>query len=133
MIRRWRSVMSDEVLRLEGIGKTFNQGTALEARVLQDINLRLGRGELTALIGPSGSGKCPSRSLTCLPDVPTAGELFPQGRATRSSGDVARTRRRNESLGFVFQFRHLISAFSVLENVLMPLIIRSGRPSAEAV
>src|SRR5690606_1731224 len=73
MIRRWRSVMSDEVLRLEGIGKTFNQGTALEARVLQDINLRLGRGELTALIGPSGSGKSTLLNLIGLLDVPTAG------------------------------------------------------------
>ena len=125
--------MSEEVLHLEGIGKTFNQGTALEARVLQDINLRLGRGELTALIGPSGSGKTTLLNLIGLLDVPTAGELYLQGRPTRSSDDATRTRMRNESLGFVFQFHHLISAFSVLENVLMPLIIRSGRPSAEAV
>lgn len=121
--------MSDEVLRLERIGKTFNPGTPLEHAVLQDINLSLGQGELTALIGPSGSGKSTLLNLIGLLDVPTAGELYLLGRPTRGSDDTARTRLRNQALGFVFQFHHLISAFSVLENVLMPLIIRSGRPS----
>ena len=125
--------MSDEVLRLERIGKTFNQGTPLESTVLQDIDLRLGRGELTALIGPSGSGKSTLLNLIGLLDVPSAGELYLQGRPTRNSDDATRTHLRNQALGFVFQFHHLISAFSVLENVLMPLIIRSGKPSAEAV
>lgn len=125
--------MSDEVLRLQGIGKTFNQGTPLESTVLRDIDLRLGRGELTALIGPSGSGKSTLLNLIGLLDVPSAGELYLQGRPTRDSDDTTRTHLRNQALGFVFQFHHLISAFSVLENVLMPLIIRSGRPSADAV
>ena len=122
--------MSDEVLRLEHIGKTFNPGTPLENTVLQDIDLRLGRGELTALIGPSGSGKSTLLNLIGLLDVPTAGELYLLGQPTRDSDDATRTRLRNQALGFVFQFHHLISAFSVLENVLMPLIIRSGKPSA---
>ena len=125
--------MSDEVLRLERIGKTFNQGTPLESTVLQDIDLRLGRGELTALIGPSGSGKSTLLNLIGLLDVPSTGELYLQGQPTRNSDDATRTHLRNQTLGFVFQFHHLISAFSVLENVLMPLIIRSGKPSAEAV
>ena len=122
--------MSDEVLRLEQIGKTFNPGTPLENTVLQDIDLRLGRGELTALIGPSGSGKSTLLNLIGLLDVPTAGELYLLGQPTRDRADAPRTRLRNQALGFVFQFHHLISAFSVLENVLMPLIIRSGKPSA---
>ena len=122
--------MSDDVLRLEQIGKTFNPGTPLENAVLQDIDLRLGRGELTALIGPSGSGKSTLLNLIGLLDVPTAGELYLLGQPTRDSDDTTRTRLRNQALGFVFQFHHLISAFNVLENVLMPLIIRSGKPSA---
>lgn len=122
--------MSDDVLRLERIGKTFNPGTPLENTVLRDIDLRLGRGELTALIGPSGSGKSTLLNLIGLLDVPTAGELYLLGQPTRDSDDATRTRLRNQALGFVFQFHHLISAFSVLENVLMPLIIRSGKPSA---
>ena len=122
--------MSDDVLRLERIGKTFNPGTPLENTVLRDIDLRLGRGELTALSGPSGSGKSTLLNLIGLLDVPTAGELYLLGQPTRDSDDATRTRLRNQALGFVFQFHHLISAFSVLENVLMPLIIRSGKPSA---
>src|SRR5690554_6690845 len=133
MIRQWRSVMSDEVLRLERISKVFNPGTPLENTVLQDIDLRLGRGELTALIGPSGSGKSTLLNLIGLLDVPSTGELYLLGQPTRDSDDATRTHLRNQALGFVFQFHHLISAFSVLENVLMPLIIRSGKPSAEAV
>jgi len=125
--------MSDEVLRLDAIGKTFNPGTQLESTVLRDINLRLGRGELTALIGPSGSGKSTLLNLIGLLDVPSSGELYLQGQPTRNSDDQTRTRLRNQALGFVFQFHHLVSAFSVLENVLMPLIIRDGRPSAETV
>ena len=122
--------MSDEVLRLEQIGKTFDQGTPRENTVLHEIDLRLGRGELTALIGPSGSGKSTLLNLIGLLDVPTTGELYLLGQPTRDSDDATRTRLRNQALGFVFQFHHLISAFSVLENVLMPLIIRSGKPSA---
>lgn len=122
--------MSDEVLRLDAIGKTFHPGTPLEHRVLRDISLSLNQGELTALIGPSGSGKSTLLNLIGLLDVPTAGELYLLGQPTRDSDDTTRTHLRNQALGFVFQFHHLISAFSVLENVLMPLIIRSGRPSA---
>ncbi|MFA5676969.1 MAG: ABC transporter ATP-binding protein [Pseudomonas sp.] len=125
--------MSDQVLRLEGVGKTFNAGTPLETTVLRDIDLQLARGELTALIGPSGSGKSTLLNLIGLLDVPSVGELYLQGHATRHSDDPTRTRLRNQALGFVFQFHHLISAFSVLENVLMPLIIRSGRPTTEAI
>ncbi len=125
--------MSDEVLRLTGIGKTFNQGTPLESEVLHGIDMQLQRGELTALIGPSGSGKSTLLNLIGLLDVPTTGELYLLGQPTRESDDVTRTRLRNQAIGFVFQFHHLISAFSVLENVLMPLIIRSGKPSREAL
>lgn len=125
--------MSDEVLRLTGIGKTFNQGTPLETEVLHGIDMQLQRGELTALIGPSGSGKSTLLNLIGLLDVPTAGELYLLGEPTRESDDATRTRLRNQAIGFVFQFHHLISAFSVLENVLMPLIIRSGKPSRESL
>lgn len=124
--------MSDVVLQLTGIGKTFNQGTPLASEVLQGIDLQLRRGELTALIGPSGSGKSTLLNLIGLLDTPTAGELYLLGQPTRNSDDATRTQLRNQAIGFVFQFHHLISAFTVLENVLMPLIIRSGKPSRQA-
>ena len=123
------SATPNEVLRLQQVGKVFNPGTPLESEVLHRIDLRLCRGELTALIGPSGSGKSTLLNLIGLLDAPSAGELFLLGQPTRYSDDASRTRLRNRAIGFVFQFHHLISAFSVLENVLMPLMIRHGKPT----
>jgi len=123
------SPASSEVLRLQQVDKTFNAGTPLASQVLHDINLRLCRGELAALIGPSGSGKSTLLNIIGLLDTPSSGELYLLGRPTRDSDDATRTALRNQAIGFVFQFHHLISAFSVLENVLMPLMIRHGKPS----
>lgn len=120
----------EEVLRLEQVRKAFNLGTPLETEVLHGIDLQLCRGELTALIGPSGSGKSTLLNLIGLLDAPSSGELYLLGQPTRTSDDETRTRLRNQAIGFVFQFHHLISAFSVLENVLMPLMIRHGKPSS---
>ena len=121
---------SREILRLQGLGKVYNPGTPQESRVLQDIELTLRGGELCALIGPSGSGKSTLLNQIGLLDQPSSGELYLLGQATSRLDDAQRTRLRNQALGFVFQFHHLISAFSVLDNVLMPLMIRSGRPCA---
>ena len=118
-----------QILRLAGIGKVYNQGEALENRVLDDIDLRLEAGELCSLIGPSGSGKSTLLNLIGLLDTPSEGELYLLEQPTRQMDDAGRTELRNRAIGFVFQFHHLISAFSVLENVLMPLIIRNGKPS----
>ena len=120
---------SAEVLRLDQVRKAFNVGTPLETEVLHGIDLSLYRGELAALIGPSGSGKSTLLNLIGLLDAPSSGELYLLGQATRDSDDETRTHLRNQAIGFVFQFHHLISAFSVLENVLMPLMIRHGKPS----
>ncbi|HYQ37980.1 MAG TPA: ABC transporter ATP-binding protein [Pseudomonas sp.] len=124
-------VADQEVLRLAALCKAYNPGTPLEQEVLHGIDLRLTRGELTALIGPSGSGKSTLLNLIGLLDSPTAGELYLLGQPTRELDDAARTHLRNAAIGFVFQFHHLIPAFSVLDNVLMPLMIRHGKPSAE--
>ncbi len=125
--------MSEPILRLEGLRKAFNRGTPLENEVLHGIDLALSGGELTALIGPSGSGKSTLLNLIGLLDTPTAGELWLGGQPTRALDDAARTALRNRSLGFVFQFHHLIPAFNVLDNVLMPLMIRHGKPNAESL
>jgi lipoprotein-releasing system ATP-binding protein len=122
-----------EVLRLEGLRKVYNPGTPQELEVLHGLDMRLAGGELTALIGPSGSGKSTLLNVIGLLDSPSAGELYLLGRPTRTLDDESRTRLRNEAIGFVFQFHHLISAFSVLDNVLMPLMIRHGKPSTEDV
>ncbi len=120
---------AQEVLRLAGLRKSYNAGTALEVEVLHGIDFSLQRGELCALVGPSGSGKSTLLNLIGLLDAPSSGELFLAGQPTRTMDDVARSSLRNDGIGFVFQFHHLITAFTVLENVLMPLMIRNGRPT----
>lgn len=122
---------SADVLRLQGLRKSYNTGTPLESEILHGIDLRLQRGELAALVGPSGSGKSTLLNVIGLLDPPTAGELYLLGQPTRTMDDEHRTNLRNTSIGFVFQFHHLISAFTVLENVLMPLMLRYGKPRRE--
>jgi lipoprotein-releasing system ATP-binding protein len=119
---------SDEVLRLEGISKVYNVGTSIEVEVLHDINLVLRRDEFVALIGRSGSGKSTLLNIIGLLDRPTKGRLFIEGHETSTLDDTAITKLRGHSVGFVFQYHYLISAFTALENVMMPLLIESEFP-----
>jgi lipoprotein-releasing system ATP-binding protein len=119
---------SDEVLRLEGISKAYNVGTPIEVEVLHDINLILHRDEFVALIGRSGSGKSTLLNIIGLLDRPTKGRLFIEGHETSTLDDTAITKLRGHSVGFVFQYHYLISAFTALENVMMPLLIESEFP-----
>ena len=116
------------VLRLQAIRKSYNIGQPTETEVLHGIDMQVGRKEFTALIGPSGSGKSTLLNLIGLLDSPTSGELFLLGQPTRQMDDAARTALRGSSIGFVFQFHHLIQAFSALENVLLPLMLAHGKP-----
>lgn len=122
--------MSDPVLQLQQINKVFEPDTPRAVHVLHDISLELKPGELAALIGPSGSGKSTLLNLMGLLDTPSSGELLIQGQATAGLDDAGRTSLRAHHIGFVFQFHHLISAFSVLDNVLMPLMLQTGKPTA---
>ena len=124
------------VLQLDQLNKIFNPDTPLANHVLHDISLQVNRGELVALVGTSGSGKSTLLNVMGLLDVASAGELriqghLIQGQLSQRLSEQQRTQLRSESLGFVFQFHHLISAFSVLDNVLMPLMLRYGKPTAE--
>ena len=123
--------MSDPVLRLERLGKIFESGTPRAVEVLHDISFALQSGELVSLVGPSGSGKSTLLNLMGLLDTPSSGELFIRGKATSRLDDAERTALRSHHIGFVFQFHHLIGAFNVLDNVLMPLMLQQGRPTAE--
>ncbi len=125
--------MSDGVLRLEALRKSYNVGTPTEIEILHGIDLTIGRKDFAALIGPSGSGKSTLLNLIGLLDTPTEGELFLLDRPTRAMGDDERTALRGTTIGFVFQFHHLIQAFTALENVLMPLMVSRGKPNAEAM
>jgi lipoprotein-releasing system ATP-binding protein len=121
-----------EVLRLEALRKSYNIGQPNETEVLHGIDLGLGRQDFAALIGPSGSGKSTLLNILGLLDRPSAGELFLLNRATSTLDDAARTALRGEQIGFVFQFHHLITAFTALDNVLMPLMLMQGKPDRAA-
>lgn len=124
---------NDEVLRLVNLRKSYNVGEAIETEILHGIDLTLRRCDFAALIGPSGSGKSTLLNLIGLLDQPTSGELLVLGQATSALEDLRRTELRANAIGFVFQFHHLIEAFSALENVLMPLMLTNGKPDKRAL
>ena len=123
--------MSDisNIIQLTDVRKVYgNDGITTE--VLHGIDLTLQQGEFTALIGPSGSGKSTLLNIIGLLEQSTSGVIKVQGRETGTLSDDELTQLRGRSLGFVFQFHHLIPAFSALENVMMPLMLEAGRPLA---
>ncbi len=119
------------VLRLEKVCKSYNVDTPVEVEVLHDIDLSLEPGEFVALIGPSGSGKSTLLNIVGLLDRPTKGRLFIEGHETSTLGDAAITELRGHSIGFVFQYHYLISAFTALENVMMPLLVEHTFPTEQ--
>ncbi len=120
------------ILRLEGITKRYNIGTDVETEVLHGITLALQQAEFVALKGPSGSGKSTLLNIMGLLEPPTAGQLEIAGQPAQSLDDAGLTALRGATIGFVFQFHHLLPAFTALENVLLPFIIRHGTATPEA-
>ncbi len=120
---------SDVVVRLQGVRKAFNVGTDIETEVLHGIDLTLHRGDFCAVMGPSGSGKSTLLNIIGLLDRPTSGLLQMAGEETTLLGDQALTRLRGHHIGFVFQYHHLISAFTALENVMLPMLGAAGFPN----
>jgi lipoprotein-releasing system ATP-binding protein len=121
-----------ELVALTGLRKSYNVGRPNEAEVLHGLDLTLARGEFVALIGPSGSGKSTLLNLLGLLERPSAGRYRLLGDETSTLDEQALTLRRREALGFVFQFHHLLPAFSALENVTLPALMRHGRVDAAA-
>jgi lipoprotein-releasing system ATP-binding protein len=118
------------VLKLEVVSKTYNPGTPAEVEVLHQIDLTLQHGEFVALMGPSGSGKSTLLNIIGLLDRPSGGRLFIDGQNTSDLNDSELTKLRGHSIGFVFQSHFLISAFTALENVMMPMLVDQRFPNA---
>ncbi len=120
--------MGEALLVAEDLGKTY--GTEVQTVALQGVSFTLERGEFASIVGQSGSGKSTLLNLIGLLDTPTAGSVTLDGHDTRRLAGNDRARLRNELLGFVFQFHHLLPEFSVLENVVMPGLIGGGSAAA---
>ncbi len=123
--------MTHPIIELRNIRKTYNEGTPVAAEVLHGIDVAVSDGEFVCLIGPSGSGKSTLLNLIGLLEWPSSGSYHLKGRPIEQASDDERTRARLETLGFVFQFHHLLPAFSAIENVMMPGLVRFGAFLAE--
>lgn len=117
--------MNDIVLECRDLVKYFDEGPE-RVEVLKSINFALAKGELAAIIGNSGSGKTTLLHLLSGLDVPCSGEVLINGRDFSALSDKERGFVRNQHIGFVYQFHHLLPEFTALENVSMPLLLRKG-------
>lgn len=123
------------ILEVLDVRKSYGVGSAVEAEVLHGITLSLQPAEFVALRGPSGSGKSTLLNIIGLLEPPTSGRLILAGYSTAELDDRRVTDLRGQAIGFVFQFHHLLPAFTALENVLLPLMMAHGvlLPADEAL
>jgi len=130
--------MTDQpVLLARGLGRDFNEGTST-LTVLDGLDLAIAKGECIAIVGASGSGKTTLLQILGGLDRPSRGSVAIDGKDIHALDEAARCELRNRTMGFIYQFHHLLPEFSALENVAMPLLIRrvpvsEARRQAEAI
>ncbi|WP_299144712.1 ABC transporter ATP-binding protein [uncultured Tateyamaria sp.] len=125
--------MSDPVLALSGITKTYNAGLPGQVDVLRGIDLTVGAGEVVALVAPSGAGKSTLLHIAGLLDTPDAGTVTLGGENLTGQSDRKRTLARRADVGFIYQFHHLLPEFTALENISLPqLSAGTARAAADA-
>ncbi|ACA11399.1 lipoprotein-releasing ABC transporter ATP-binding protein LolD [Xylella fastidiosa] len=122
--------LTGPVIRAECLGKTYSEGKLL-TQVFDGLDLQVMRGETVAIVGASGAGKSTLLHLLGGLDVPTAGEVYVAGQRMSALSDGDRGRLRNKTLGFIYQFHHLLPEFTALENVMMPVLL-SGQSVCSA-
>jgi lipoprotein-releasing system ATP-binding protein len=118
------------VVHAENLGKTYSEGK-LRTHVFDGLELAVHAGETVAILGASGAGKSTLLHLLGGLDVPSAGEVYVAGQKMSALSDAARGRLRNQALGFVYQFHHLLPEFTALENVMLPVLL-NGTDVADA-
>ena len=123
--------MSDLVLELSGMSKTYNVGLPNEVQVLRCVDLKVKAGEVVALVAPSGAGKSTLLHVAGLLDTPDAGDVTFGGQNIQGLNDAKRTGLRRDDIGFVYQFHHLLPEFTALENIVLPQLAAGiGRKTA---
>jgi lipoprotein-releasing system ATP-binding protein len=122
--------MTESVLEARDVGRQFQQGP-VTLEVLKSVSVSIVAGELLSIVGASGSGKTTLLQILGGLDKPTNGQVLVNGRDIHSLRERERGELRNQALGFVYQFHHLLPEFSALENVAMPLLVRR-MPTSEA-
>jgi len=121
--------MSNAVIAATNLAKSFTDG-GLETHVLDAINLTVNKGDRLAIVGSSGSGKSTLLHILGGLDTPTQGQVLVNGQDIHAMKSHAASRLRNQQLGFVYQFHHLLPEFTAVENVAMPLVIGGKSPKA---
>jgi lipoprotein-releasing system ATP-binding protein len=130
--------MSDAVLQLQGVQQSFKEAGGGRLDVIRAAELALYPGEMVALIGPSGAGKSTLLHIAGILEKPSAGDVIVAGKSSRAMSDDGRTALRRSTMGFVYQYHHLLPEFSALENVIIPQMIagksrKAARPRATAL
>ena len=120
------SSASEPLLVCQGLSKSFNEG-ALKVDVFKNINFSVAENEMIAIIGASGQGKSTLLHLMGGLDVPDEGEVLLRGQSFKGCSESKKSIMRNQHLGFIYQFHHLLPEYNALENVMMPLLIRKTR------
>jgi ABC-type lipoprotein export system ATPase subunit len=121
----------NDLLVVENLRKSYLLGTPLEVEVLKGIDFRVKAGEFVAIIGQSGSGKSTLLNILGALDQPTSGLVSIQGVDISKLDSNGLAQLRNDKIGFVFQFHHLLAEFTCLENAVMPILISQGKVSKE--
>ena len=122
------NALMESVIRAEGLGKTYAEGK-MHTPVFDGLDLNVAAGETVAIVGASGAGKSTLLHLLGGLDIPTAGEVYVAGQRMSALSDAARGKLRNSSLGFVYQFHHLLPEFTALENVMIPVMLGGSDPA----